>query len=222
VTCLTYSNYLPQCDSYDLLNILEIIFMQRFKWIIGICATILLGALGSGLWSVIFEPTLGWLGKVFLSLVTLGMSAARDSVYARAALSFGEFPSVFLMELVGLLVPMVPLLWLVSILPFPVKARSDERIQKSRRMLRFGLLFLCLMGAVITVQCNMVGYAFRVHAHFRQALAICRPYISEHDADVFSSRYARIKTRDQFMAIYGELEAIAHANNVELSPFSPW
>jgi hypothetical protein len=196
--------------------------MQRSKWILGILATILLGALGSGLWSVVFEPTLGWCGKAFLTLVTLGVSAARDSVYARAARGYVEFPSVILMEFMVLLFAASALTWVLLNLPWASKPQPAEKAHRAARLLRWQLLFICLGSAIVVVQCEMVGYAMKVHSYFRQSLTICRPFIPQHDENVLSSRYARMKTRNDFVLLYGELQNIAQTNNVELPPFSPW
>jgi hypothetical protein len=196
--------------------------MQRSKWFLGICATILLGAFGSGLWSVVFAPSLGFLSKTFLSLVTLGVTAARDSVYADAARGYVEFPSVILQEFLGLAMAGGPLVWLVFELPRRPTRETLEAKERGERVFRWLLLVLCLLGVIIAVQSAKLGYSMRVHSYFRQSLTICRPFIPKHDEDILCSRFARMKNKGDFVALYSELDAIARQSNVEIPKFSPW
>ena len=58
----------------------------RTKCILGGISTFVLGSLGSGLWSGVFAPLGSIAFRGLLSIVTLGLAAAKDSVYRRAAL----------------------------------------------------------------------------------------------------------------------------------------
>jgi len=62
------------------------VISTRTKWILGGISTVVLGALGSGLWSGVFAPLGSIAFRGLLSIVTLGLAAAKDSVYRRAAL----------------------------------------------------------------------------------------------------------------------------------------
>src|SRR5437764_7100847 len=64
------------------------------KIALGVIGSLVVGALGSGLWSWMFEPVLSRLGKGILNLVTLGISSLKDNVYSTAAEGLHEVPSL--------------------------------------------------------------------------------------------------------------------------------
>lgn len=64
--------------------------------------TLVVGALGSGLWSLIEAPF--WkIANWFLTATTLGIQSIRDNVYARAALGLHELPSLYLFMMLSIL-----------------------------------------------------------------------------------------------------------------------
>src|SRR5579863_8528148 len=60
------------------------------KIALGTLGTLLLGALGSGLWELALRPGGQWLGRAFLSLVTFGSRYLKDQVYIEAARGYHE------------------------------------------------------------------------------------------------------------------------------------
>jgi hypothetical protein len=110
----------------------------KWKWIAGILGTLVLGALGSGLWNVLFAPLGSLIVKAALSLVTLGISSARDQVYATAARGYAERPSVMLLLFFGTAVLVVPLGAFVgelvlSRLTRKFEAKSVPELKRSRK-----------------------------------------------------------------------------------------
>ncbi|MFS8082707.1 MAG: hypothetical protein ACMG51_04580 [Ginsengibacter sp.] len=70
-------------------------------------ATLIVGALGSGLWSLIEAP-LWKIANWFLSATTLGIQSVRDDVYAHAALGLHELPSLYLFLIVSIFMAAFP------------------------------------------------------------------------------------------------------------------
>src|SRR6266496_2040961 len=81
---------------------------RRLRWALSILGAIVLGALGSGLWSAVFAPAGSFLTKIVLSIVTLGIEAARDSVYRQAAFGFRERSGDILLILFATMVLFTP------------------------------------------------------------------------------------------------------------------
>jgi ABC-type arginine/histidine transport system permease subunit len=163
----------------------------RWKWIFGICGSLIVAALGSGLWSVVFAPLGGTILKAFLSLVTLGISSARDSIYSSAARGFWERPSVLLLAFVATLILLFPLyFWLRIWLSRPA---ASNWLSQKRRLFFWVLLLETFLCAVVFVQLTMASYTNRVIASFHQSLAIISPHISQEERNVLLARFAKIK-----------------------------
>jgi hypothetical protein len=60
------------------------------KIILGLIATIVLGAIGSGVWDLLGKSASQWLGRAILNIATLGSSAIVNSVYREAARGLHE------------------------------------------------------------------------------------------------------------------------------------
>ena len=203
----------------------------KWKWIAGILGTLVLGALGSGLWNVVFAPLGSLIVKAMLSLATLGISSARDQVYATAALGYAERPSVMLLVFFGIALFIAPLAALTFNLLFSrlsrkLEDRSISDLERSNkrsvRFLRILLPLNALVGAMALVQILIAGYANTVVSRFHQSLAIATPHISSQERDNFLARFAKVRTRQDFLATFAELNAILLAHGEKKSDFSPW
>jgi len=51
-------------------------------------ATILLGAIGSGIWSWLLAPSLQWAGRIILNLASLGFHSYKDGVYRQISADY--------------------------------------------------------------------------------------------------------------------------------------
>src|SRR2546425_13379036 len=55
------------------------------KWVVGTFVTILLGAIGSGVWQHLLGPGFQWGSRTLLNIASLGFQSYRDSVYQEIA-----------------------------------------------------------------------------------------------------------------------------------------
>lgn len=197
----------------------------RNKWVLGGIGTVVLGALGSGLWSTVFEPLGTAALKALLSIVTLGIAAAKDSVYREAAFGLAERPSVLILVfLASALVAIVVVAFLVVMIPSrpaerPDRASFDRQRRRFRKVLMAGNLFAT---SAVVVQILLAAYTSSVVAHFHQSLAIITPYISADQLMLYKARFAKVRSRKDFVQLYGELQSIAKINGEKVSEFSPW
>lgn len=74
--------------------------------------TILVGAIGSGLWELGMKPSLQYFGQKFLDAITLGSTTMKDNAYLAAALDQTAIPAVRVYEIVSAFA-MVPLLIII-------------------------------------------------------------------------------------------------------------
>lgn len=214
--------------------------MQIAGWkkiTLGILATIVLGALGSGLWELALKPGGYWIWHGLLTAATFGSKALKDQVYMEAAKGNHEAAAQlsfrvlgwFLFAACGALASyLLDALRLVNAKDTEA-SDSDKAISSSpkrRKSLRsaiLGILVLtCFILVSFSIQQMEVGAANQAYTYFRQSITICRPYITEHQAEMLNSRFAAVRTRKEYIEITDDLKQIAVANHVKLPEFTPW
>ncbi len=204
------------------------------KAVLGILATLLLGALGSGLWDVALKPGGYWFWHAVLTAVTFGSRYLRDQVYLEAAKgnheAFARHSSRVLGLFLGFLSGVITSLMVFVLRRLkPDKERETTKPESSQRhpkLLRypaaFILLFMVYLLAAFLVEDLKVGTANEAYTYFRQSMNICRPYISEHEAQLLESRFAALRTREEYIGITDEMKQIAGSNHLNLPDFKPW
>jgi hypothetical protein len=159
------------------------------------------------------------------------MSSARDSIYEQAARGLAERPSVILLTIFGMTIFYAPFVFIAFryLLPRLVR-RSFEKakdeleadLTKWRRIVFCLTLVMCFVGAILFVQTLFIGYTNTVVARFNQQLAVVTPYVTREQRDVLLARFALIKSRKDFLALFDELNEIARSHGQPASSFSPW
>jgi hypothetical protein len=196
--------------------------MQRsLKWALGIIGAIVVGALGSGLWSTVFAPLGSLLLKAGLSIVTLGIHAAKDSVYRQAAFGFRERSADLLLVALAEAILFLPLGFYLGrqLRRSSVSARA---VKKWRRINHVLLIILALGSSILFVQLLMMVYANSVVANFNRSLAVAAPHISSEQRTAYLARFAKIRTRSDFIILFTEINSVLEQNSEPRSNFSPW
>jgi hypothetical protein len=195
---------------------------------VGAIATILLGAVGSGMWELIFHPDVDWFSK--------GLSALSqhldDEVFESAALDPRPIGSLIIL----FLVVQVPL-W-IAIFIFAKEfgssflerlfdssndlSNKDKRssIEKLYRIKRFfGIVCIILsIGLFLAARTgfSVANQAVLIWRVFHANLARCAPYISTEQKELFIARFHSLQNRQQYEALEAELEMIAAKYKVRL------
>jgi hypothetical protein len=213
-----------------------------------IAGTVVLGALGSGLWEIALKPGGRWVGRALLTVATLGSGYLKDQVYIEAAKGYHESSANQSFSLINLI-----LFWLCSaviVFGFQLanktvrevkrlcveegaEAGSTEKLDaliddifrkiKQVRVMLWTLVFVCLLliGDETAHQLEAAA-ADDAYTYFSQSLTICRPFIDPHQAQMLESRFTSIRGRADYVSVADELKRIASANGLRLPPFNPW
>jgi hypothetical protein len=223
------------------------------KVILGVIATIILGAIGSGVWDLVGKDVSQWLGRLILSAATLGSSAVVNSVYREAAKGFHEATALEQFSLVTIVV----FSGVGGVLAFfsgkskgrreakkevrefedalgdlspnekmvRIKSRIDKLDRKlDRSLLQLRLLTICfvvLLASSTAFDYIKLSQANSTATFFRQSVAICAPYMSEHDRLSLESQFASMRSKAEFLGILEHLRGIAGANHRQLPDFTP-
>jgi len=197
-----------------------------------ILGTLLLGALGSGLWEIALKPFTQWCGTTILTIATLGSTAIKDDNFREAAKGLHEASSLQLFWLV-----ILGLIGLTSGFHGYVIGRRSARKETPKvsgndaleRLIQKRYRYqLTLAGCGFLVACLLfISYlkllqANNAYTFLAQSMSICRPYMDDQQAHILESRFASITGRADYIAVTDELRHIAASKHRKLPDFKPW
>ena len=198
----------------------EHITKKNLIWLAG---TLLLGALGSGLWEAVVKPSMVWFGTFMLDIATLGLSSLRDGMYLEVAKGTYERAAVTLLALAtGLLCGFMT----APIVVGRIMRKRDEdgrpsspavrMVQKNWFLVTFALFF----AMFFFVSFFRISYIVRASSFAEQLLQITAPYVEENDRLMHKSELAQVETREDFIRIVEKLKKIASENNASVPDFT--
>lgn len=220
--------------------------MQISGWkkaTLGIVGTILLGALGSGLWELALRPAGQWLGNGVLTAASLGSSALKDQVYIDAAKGYHEeSANSSFVELTPLTLFFctAAYLWVNSRIrghapekQFDADGKPQAEVDAREKQIRVWkteghflmnvlLLFGLLTFGDYAVQSLRDRAADDAYTFFAQSMIICKPYMHDDQAQTIESRFASIRGRADYINVTDDLRQIAASNHLRLPDFTPW
>jgi hypothetical protein len=201
--------------------------------VLGTFVTIFLGAVESGLWEIALKPGGYWFCHAVLTAATFGSKYLKDQVYLEAAKGNHEVIAENSTHAIGLILFCLAgaiIGYAIAKLKSP-NLNSDEttKLSSLRHKIKIELfhnlsVILCIIYILVIYSVGelKVSAANQAYTYFRQSTDICRPYISEHQTQQFESRFAALRSRDEYVEITNELKQIAASNHLNLPEFKPW
>jgi len=180
------------------------------KTIFGIIGTIILGALGSGLWEL-GKPIAQGAWTAVLTVATLGLDSLRDGIYVDAG------------RLGGIAARQVAMGQLLTALMFVLTAGIMMRLrflpaEPGRVVGRFVYyLPYVLLGCSLAagVAGTRTQYVSRVATYFEQLQVIASPLLHEKERYRVVSLAAAATNRSEYLAAISELQSIMDAHNTK-------
>lgn len=183
---------------------------KKALWLAG---TLLVGALGSGLWEAALKPSLFWVGTFVLDVATLGLTSLRDGLYEDVAKGSYERASVMIMALFfGLLSGAIFGVSMKYLVRKSANISIDEPLTRTRRWLPIAIAIAYSM--ILMIQCFRIMYIVRASNHLDQMMRIISPYASEEQILLLDSHIARMKTRDEYLTVADELHAMSKSQGI--------
>jgi hypothetical protein len=201
------------------------------KVVFGVVATVILGAVGSGIWELVFSPSVTWIGRGLLTLVTLGLDSVSDAIYVDVAKGHHERSSLAVYSFVAAVVLFAPLFIAQGPLLRPkiresIQGKKPEELEAMHKRLRrvfiYLLLTMTLLGAAIFVRSLMHAYTNNAVTYFNQSLTIVLPYVSPDEERRLRSEFARVSSKKEFEQLIKKLRDRAASNGIQLPQFSIW
>lgn len=191
------------------------------KSLLWLAGTLIIGALGSGLWEVAFKPGLYWLGSALLDIGTLGLSSLRDGIYEEIARGSYERASEKTFSiLVGVFAGAPMGVLTVAMLRSRKEEHTPSRLLGLLRYQRVIILCGVAISAFLIVQATRVVYINRAANHIEQLQRIVAPYVSQDQRIAYSSRVAQMHTRQQYVELLADLTEVARKNNAYIPTFN--
>lgn len=191
-----------------------------------VLVTVVLGAVGSGLWEWILKPFVMGLSEFGLNVATLGVHSFKNSLYKQVALGLHEVPSLRLYAAVFGSLPLFVLGIITGVIAAIRKRKAGVEIttlDKSMGLMAKLLLILFILLAVFSViQANQLSYINRAVTYFNQLLAIGSPFISEQDRLTYRSQFAQISSGEDYEKLTSTLKALCKEKGQKTPAFSVW
>ncbi len=209
------------------------------KICVGILATILLGALGSGVWDMALKPLIYMMQDMVLTIGTLGVKSLIDSVYIEVGVGNTARSSNHLLSF--LVAPMLIIgflnLYYVAIMWKMTNNRTSEisrrvmvisNINKTIQRFRSGIsdnfllanclvLQLCIIILVFSI--SKTVYASDAHAYLIQISEIASPFLSAEEKMLVRSRIYQIHSREDFSNLRGMILKVIDEKKLYNPPF---
>ena len=195
------------------------------KWILG---TIILGALGSGLWELFFSDLLSWLGLFSLEIASDLIAGFRDTLYEQvsngAVFSLLKLPAM----LTAMIFVMMPTVLLIRIVVrhfvYNKKASEDREPSEITEELTRNNLKMSVASILVVVYIFAAfQYLYTANAanFVEKSIDILAPHISEDKRLILQADYRSIKGAESYFAIYSELKHLEKKYSVTLPDFDP-
>jgi hypothetical protein len=216
------------------------------KWILGIIGTILLGAVGSGLWDVALKYVFSEIGRGILTGLSLGFGAIRDSCYLEIAKGQTDRASLWLVSftLMPLFVGLGFLVGYTRSRPKPKTELADaQKLQfdvsyakqrlaelegelstfkrKAGMWENFVVLNVIFFLSICTFRFITLSYISSAVTNYEQSYTICLPFLSDAEGSSIRSEYAQIHNKEDYVHVLQKLEAVAASHNISLPSFKP-
>ena len=186
----------------------------------GVIATIILGAVGSGLWERALSPGLDWLFRTFVDLTTSYTQAYQDKIYVSAAQGFRENFSFRVFMLISTL---SALLFLFGSLILP--GRPREQLAKLISSFRAWLPFVAMVCALsfslmVSIAMGRHEAVERTVTYAVRSTDILRPYIGDHQYFLLISDFYQVRSRKEFDAFNEQVVRLAKEHGRTLPAIS--
>lgn len=187
----------------------------------GIAATVILGAVGSGVWERLLSPALDWMFRASVDLVSTVSLRYKNGIYEAAAKGFHEDYSLRIFLIASLVLSLFLLTYAMR--------KHDDMNQRfiqpllARKGLAQWLAVVASFAFALFVFYSVARHQATNHitTYSIQSMDILRPYIGEQKYILFRSNFLQIKSADQFERFNLSLIQEAKASGVSLPDFEP-
>lgn len=189
------------------------------KVILGAVATIILGAVGSGLWEKVLSPLLGYFANRITSILSALSSSYSDSIYSQASRLYAPSPSDRMAIVIMFLIFM-------GVFVYAVRSKRENVIIKALhqgmaeaftgwRGIVYSGSFVVLLIFLASRQTTIE----EIRSYSTTQMEIVRPYVGEEKYHQLKSRFLRMRSKKDFDRFLHELYSGAPPALVKVEKF---
>lgn len=193
------------------------------KIVLGGVATILLGAIGSGVWEYMLKPISSFSSEFVLNFISFGINNFKDKIYLEIAKNLHEGVGMSILILVTSVLSGFILAYLILFLArkfirsYIEKTIVQENKDKKMFFYKIFISFYMIFAASFFLEDVIrTGYINKSITKYNQLLIITRPYMGEGDAYKINSSFALIKNKLDYDLIIKNLIQIAEENKLNI------
>jgi hypothetical protein len=189
--------------------------IQNFKkWTFGIIGTVLLGAIGSGIWDWILSDLFSWLGSAFISFASSLSQTFVDSLYKDVwrGQNYPYLREVYILTFVIYI--MLPFMFSA----FSARLRRDRKTEenRSKRNIYIAVVMICSMAVMMTIKIWQTSFTERVASTLYANTLILVPYVSDVERADLKARLASVDSEFTAVELKNKLESLSIEHKVKL------
>jgi len=181
-----------------------------FKWFLGIVGTVLLGAIGSGVWDWILSGFFSWLGASLLSIAGGISQTYLDLLYKDIwkGPNYAHLKEIYILTFVIYL--MMPVLLVFS--------RKKRKVSKSKKPTNLiALLFLSASLAVmLTIKIWETTFTVKAASVLKANIFIVKPNISSEEYFNLESMLYSVKDEKSAIELKDSIVSISEKKNIKI------
>jgi cell division protein FtsL len=179
---------------------------------------ILVAVIAAILTTIFFDPVIKWIWGLMIWLGGQTYSGILNEIYVNAALGHRNWidTTIFIFILMAFL--FIPFFLFTDFANSKIVSNIETRLgqlsPKSRKIIK--LLFVITNAIVVLLIIISAFTDLQLNTSFEQRLAVLSPAISDQDYKELRADWAKMESRDDFLAINSRMENLAAQHNVKL------
>jgi len=178
---------------------------------LAILGTVILGAIGSGIWARIGEPLANLLTSSVINGINLFFSSYKDSIYIRASYGFREYSANALLQYFIFILAMIFMLlvvfnpWLTDRYPVGALRNKINHFFRSGRgfLLQGVILFTVLFACVVMY--TRISYVNRVITYAQTSIDRLAPFLTNQEEEELLAEFRSVRSAEDYYKFYDRL-----------------
>lgn len=178
---------------------------------LAILGTLILGAIGSGIWARIGEPLANLFTSAVINGINLIWSNYKDLIYIQASSGFREYAANELYQIFIVTLAMVYVLliifhpWLTDRYPAGALRKRTEKFFRSGRGFLLGGIFMFAVLSSCVVLFTQISYVNRVITYAHKSIDRLAPFLTDQEKKELLAEFRSVNSAEDYYKFYDKL-----------------